>query len=325
MKAIVCTKYGSPEVLQLQEVEKPAPKNNEVLIKVYASSVTAADGMIRKGEPFYGRLFLGLTKPKHAISGTGFSGVIESVGKDVKKFKKGDQVFGESLLDFGANAEYLCVLENSLLEKKPKNMTHEEAAPVCDGALTSYNFLKLIGKIERGKKVLINGASGSLGTAAVQLAKYYEAKVTGVCSTTNVELVKSLGADQVVDYTKEDFTKSGKTYDIIYDTIGTSSFLKCKASLTENGSYLSPVLGMPLLFQMLWTSIIGNKKAKFSATGILPLPKLQVLFNELIQLIELGKVKSHIDKRYQLEQIVEAHHYVETGRKKGNVVTIMET
>ncbi len=320
MKAIVCTKYGSPEVLQFREVEKPAPGDNEVRIKIHAASVTAADSMIRKGVPFYGRFFLGLMRPKHPIPGTGFAGEIEAVGKDVTQFKEGDPVFGETGLDFGAYAEYVCMPEEGLLAGKPSNMTYEEAAPVCDGALTSWNFLVAMAQIRRGQSVLINGASGSLGTSAVQLARYFEVETTGVCSAANVEMVKSLGAGQVIDYTKEDFTKSGRSYDVIYDTVGKSSFPRCNGALSQKGLYLSPVLGLPLLLQMLWTAKIGSKKAKFSATGILPVPELREFLKQLKGLIEAGKIKSVIDRRYPLEQAAEAHRYVDKGHKRGNVV-----
>lgn len=320
MKAIVCTKYGSPDVLELKEVEKPTPKENEVLIRVYAASATAADCMMRQGTPFYGRIFLGLMKPKNPITGTGFAGIIEAIGKEVKLFKAGDSVFGETGIGFSTNAEYVCLPEDGVLATLPHNMTYEEAAPLCDGALTSWSFLKDIGKIQSGQSILINGASGSLGSAAVQIAKYFGAEVTGVCSTTNLEMVKSLGADKVIDYTKEDFTKTEQRYDIIFDTVGKSSFSRCQDSLRENGVYLSPVLSLPLLFQMIWTSKIGNKKAKFSATGLRPVSELRVLLNELKDCIEAGKIKSIVDRSYPLKQTAEAHRYIETGHKKGNVV-----
>lgn len=320
MKAIICTKYGSPEVLKLREVQKPTPQDKEVLIKVHAASVTAADGIMRSGTPWFGRLFLGLTKPKIQTPGTGFAGVIEAVGKNTTAFKVGDEVFGESIFGQGSNAEYLCMSEAGLLAIKPANITHAEAAPVCDGALTSMSFLTDIGNIRRGQHVLINGASGSLGTAAVQLAKHYGANVTGVCSTANIDMVKSLGADQVIDYTKEDFTRNNQAYDIIYDTVGKSSFSRCKSALTQQGVFISPVLSLPLLLQMLWTSMVGSKKAKFSATGIRPVPELKVLFQEIKNLIEVGKIKSVIDKTYSLAQTADAHRYVEEGHKKGNVV-----
>lgn len=320
MKAIITTKYGSSEVLQLKDIEKPVPKNNELLIKVKAASITTADTMMRRGTPIYGRLFLGLTKPKHPITGTGFSGVIESIGKDVKEFKVGDEVFGESTFGAGTNAEYLCVSEDGILAVKPDHLTHEQVASVCDGPLTSWNFLKEIAHLEKGQKVLINGASGSLGTAAVQLAKYLGAEVTGICSTSNLEMVRSLGAAHVIDYTKTDFTKTGQTYDIIFDTVGKSSFSKCEKVLVKNGTYLSPVLGIPLLFQVLWTSMFSSRKAKFSATGFLPVPKLREMLLELKELLETGKLKSVVYKSYSLDQVAEAHTYVDTGHKKGNIV-----
>ena len=320
MKAAICTKYGSPTVLQLQEVDRPIPKDNEILVKIYASSVTAADGMMRKGAPYIGRLFIGLTKPKIPVTGTGFAGVIESIGKDVVLFEVGDKIFGESIFGHGTNAEYTCVPEDGIIATMPHNMSYIEAAVVCDGALTSMNFLKDVVKIEEGQKILINGASGSLGTAAVQLAKYYGAEVTGVCSTGNIEMIKSLGADHVIDYKKDDFTKNLDCYDIIYDTVGKSSYSKCKGALKEKGAFISPVLNFKLLLQMMWTSKIGNKKAKFSATGIRPMSELRALLNQTKEIIELGKLKSIIDKQYSLEKIADAHSYVDKGHKKGNVV-----
>lgn len=320
MKAVVCTKYGSPEVLQVQEVEKPSPKDNEVLIRINATTVTAADSMMRRADPFISRFFLGFSKPKNPITGTGLAGEIEAIGKEVKLFKVGDHVFGESLFVFSANAEYICVPEDGVLETIPAPLTYEEVAPVCDGILTSMSFLKDMAKIKRGQKVLINGASGSLGTAAIQIAKYYGAEVTGVCGPTNLEMVKSLGADAVIDYTKTDFTKNKETYDIIYDTVGKRSFSACKRSLTQKGIYLSPVLDMGLLFQMLWTSIFSSKKAIFSATGVRPVPELRKLLTEIKSLMGEGHIKSVIDKCFPLEQTAAAHRYVDTGHKRGNVV-----
>jgi len=231
MKAIITTKYGSPDVLQLREIEKPTPKDDEVLIKVSAASVTAADTMMRRGTPIYGRLFIGLTKAKHPIAGTGFSGTIEAIGCNVNLSQVGDEVFGETLFGAGTNAEYTCVPENGTLTLKPSKLTHGEVASTCDGALTSWNFLNVMAKVQRGQSVLINGASGSLGTAAVQLAKHLGAEVTGVCSTSNVEMIKSLGADHVIDYTETDFISTGDTYDVIFDTVGKSKFSKSKRAL----------------------------------------------------------------------------------------------
>ncbi len=320
MKALTSTGYGSADVLHIEEYEKPTPKENEVLVKIHATPVTAADTMMRKGTPFYARFFLGFSKPKQPIPGTGFAGVVEAVGTQVELFKVGDPVFGETAFGFSAHAEYVCVPEDGVIQIKPSNMTFEEAAPVCDGPMTSLNFLRDMAKVQPGQKVLINGASGSLGMAAVQLAKHFGAEVYGVCSTSNLALVKSFGADHVIDYTSTDFTKNKNSYDIIYDTIGSSSFPKCKRALTKNGLYLSPVLNMPLLFQMIWTSMFGAKKALFAATGMRPVGELRMLLSELIQLIERGAIKSFIDKRYSLDQYAEAHNYVDTGHKKGNVV-----
>ncbi len=233
-------------------------------------------------------------------------------------------MFGSTEINFGAYAEYICLPEEGVVAIKPANMTYEEAAPVCDGALTAWNFLRDKANIQSGQKVLINGASGSVGTSAVQLAKYFGAEVTGVCSTTNLELVKSLGADKVINYTKEDFTKTGQTYDAIFDTVGKSSFSRCKGSLTQKGVYLSTAPTFAIMCQMLWTSKIGNKKVVFSATGLRPVPERLVFLKELKGLIEAGKIKSVMDRRYPLERIAEAHSYVEKGHKKGNVVITVE-
>jgi NADPH:quinone reductase-like Zn-dependent oxidoreductase len=319
MKAVVCTRYGSPDVLQLREVEKPTPKNNELLIRIHAATVGLSDLMTVKGAPFVTRFFTGLVMPKNPIPGAEFAGEIEAVGKDVKLFKKGDQVFGADLSGLGAYAEYKCLPENGVLAIKPANMTYEEAAPVC-GAVAAWNFLTDQATIQSGQKVLINGASGSMGTAAVQIARYFGAEVTGVCCPTNLELVNSLGADHVIDYTQEDFTKTGQTWDVIFDVENKSSFSRCKGSLTQKGVYLKTFPGLTILLQMLWTSKIGSKKAKFSATGLRPVPERLSFLNELIELIEAGKLKSVIDRCYPLEQTAEAHRYVEKGHKMGNVV-----
>jgi len=323
MKAIVCTRYGPPDVLQLQEVEKPAPKNNEVLIRVHASSVTAVDCTFRKGRPFIGRFFTGLIRPKNPIQGTELAGEIESVGKDVKLFKKGDQVFGTADPGHGAYAQYVCMPEEGTLAVKPANLTYEQAA-ACDGALTALPFLRDKGNIRSGQKVLINGASGSVGTAAVQLAGYFGAEVTGVCSGANAELVRSLGAHQVIDYTKEDFTKTGQTYDIIFDTVGKSSFLRCRSSLQSGGIYLEAALTPAIIPQMLWTSMIGRKKAIIAFTGLRPSSERAKDLVFLRTLMEAGKIKPVINKRYPLEQIAQAHRYGEEGHKKGNVVITLE-
>lgn len=322
MKTIIVTKYGSPQVLKVTEAVKPVPKGDEILIKIEASSVTAADSMMRQGKPYYGRLFIGLTKPKNPVPGTGFAGTIEAVGSEVTSFIVGEEVFGEIVLGPGTNCEYVCVPEDGLVLSKPSNLSFEEAAPVCDGALTSVSFLKDIAGIKPGQKILINGASGSLGSAAVQLAKIFGANVTGVCSAANIELVRAFGADQVIDYTKTDFSKASDRYDIIYDTVGTLAFSKCKKVLSSNGLFMSPVLHMGLLFQMLKTSIYGSKKAKFSATGLRPVAELKPLLLELRGFLEKGSLKTWVDKSYTLQDIRKAHEYVDTGRKKGNIVLI---
>ncbi len=325
MKAIVYEKYGPPEVLQLKEVAKPVPKDNEVLVKIYATLATAEDPGARSGKapPLFwllSRSITGLVRPKNPILGGILAGEIEEVGKDVKLFKEGDQVFGMNLKDAGAYAEYKCLNpEEKVLTIKPTNMTYGEAIAAI-GAITALPFLRDKGNIQSGQKVLIYGASGSVGTASVQVAKYYGAEVTGVCSTTNLELVKSLGADSVIDYTKEDFTKTGQTYDIIFDAVGKISFSRCKGSLKQRGIYLTTVPGLGTFLQVLWTSKVGSKKAKVAFAGLRLASDITKDLIFIKELMEAGEIKPVIDRTYPLEQIVEAHRYVETGHKKGNVV-----
>jgi NADPH:quinone reductase-like Zn-dependent oxidoreductase len=322
MKAIVYTEYGPPDVLHLAEVEKPAPKDNEVLIRIYATAVTTGDCNARgsvfvpRGFGLVQRLVFGLRRPKRTILGLDLAGEIEEVGKDVKLFRKGDQVFGAAGASMGAYAEYVCLPEDGRLAIKPANLTYEEAAAVPFGAMTALYFLRDKAHVQRGQKVLINGASGGVGSYGVQLARYYEAEVTGVCSTTNLELVKSLGADEVVDYTREDFTTSGETYDVILDTVvRKSSFGRCRDSLSREGLYLAVAGGPGVFAQMAWTSMTGGKKV---LAGTPPDRKDDLLF--LKELIESGRIRPVIDRCYPLEQMAEAHRYVDKGHKKGSVV-----
>ncbi|GHA26063.1 alcohol dehydrogenase [Salinimicrobium marinum] len=320
MKAMLAMGYGSPDVLQLKEVEIPTPSPNEVLVKVKTSSATTADTMMRTGKPYIGRLFLGFKKPKHPIPGTGFAGIVEEVGTKVNSLKVGDRVFGETTLGFSANAEYLTVSGNGVVLLMPENMDFNEAASFGDGHLTSYNFLKEIAEVQPGERVLINGASGALGTSAVQIAKYFGSHVTAVCSSRNFELVKSLGADELMDYRKKDFTKSGQKFDYVYDTVGKSSFKKCRKILSEKGIYLSPVLKMSLLIDMLKTSLTRKKKAIFQATGTKGNDKLRVLLINVLDIYKEGKLKTVVDRQFTLEKLGDAHKYIETGHKRGNVI-----
>ena len=314
MKAIVYTQYGSPEVLHLKEVEKPIPTEKEILIRVKATAVNSADWRLRKADPFAVRLFFGFTKPKKTILGGVFAGEIEAVGKDVTLFKAGDQVFGSTGMSFGAYAEYKCLPEGGIVAIKPNHTTYAEAAAVPFGGSTALYFLRKA-TIKSGQKVLIYGASGAVGTAAVQLARYFGAEVTGVCSTTNVEMVKSLGAHQVIDYTKDDFTKNGETYDVIFDTVGKISFSGSITSLNKKGTLILGASGLSQMVKGFWISITSSKKV---LSGIISETTADLIF--LKEVIENGKLKSIIDRSYPLEQIAEAHSYVEKGHKKGNVV-----
>jgi NADPH:quinone reductase-like Zn-dependent oxidoreductase len=326
MKAILHTKFGPPDELQLKEVKKPAPRDHEVLIKIYATTVTSTDCNVRNFTfvprvfQLPARLFMfGVFKPRIHILGIDLAGEIETVGNEVKRFKKGDQVFGTPGIIFGAHAEYTCVPEKGLLTIKPANMAWKEAAPLFLGASTALFYLRDMGNIQAGHKILIYGASGAIGTYAVQLAKYFGAEVTGVCSTTNLEMVKSLGADKVIDYTKEDYTTSGEAYDLILDTVGKTSFSACKNSLKQKGVYLPVVMGLAELVQILWTSMARGKKVK---GGVAHGSVEDLIFFK--ELIAAGKLKSVIDRCYPLEQTAEAFRYVEKGHKKGNVVITVE-
>jgi 2-desacetyl-2-hydroxyethyl bacteriochlorophyllide A dehydrogenase len=322
MKAIICTKYGSPDVLQLREVEKPTPKSNEVLIRVHAASVSAGDCELRGMRlplswQFIARIGFGFRGPRRKILGQEFAGEIESIGTEVKQFKKGDQVFGTTGFSLGAYAEYVCLparSETQVMVTKPPSMTFEEATAVPVGGLEALHFLKR-GNIQREQKILVNGAGGSIGTFAVQLARYFGAKVTGVDSAEKLDVLHSIGVDQVIDYTKEDFTKNGQSYDAILDVTGKISFSGCLGSLNPGGLLLLANPTVPQMIRGSWTSRTGKKKVIFGAAK----QKAEDL-NYLKELIEAGKIKPIIDRHYPLEQIPEAHRYVESGRKKGNVV-----
>jgi len=327
MKAIIWTQYGSPDVLQLQEVEKPVPTDNDVLIKIHAATVTAGDCEIRSvkiplmmGFPM--RMYVGFKKPKRiTILGMEFAGEIEAVGKNVTLFHEGDQVFASPGFSLGGYAEYTCLPEKSgegALALKPANMTYEEAATVPIGGLEALHFLRKA-HIQSGHAVLINGAGGSIGTYAIQLAKYFGADVTAVDSAGKLDMLRSIGADQVIDYAHEDFTRHGETYDVIFDVVGKTSFSKCLRSLAHNGRYLIANPSLSKMVRGLWTSMRSNKKVIIGAAN----HKVEDLIF-LKGLIEAGTLKAVIDRRYPLEQTAEAHRYVETGQKKGNVVIAVE-
>jgi len=330
MKAIVYHEFGSPDVLHIEEVAKPVPKDNEVLIRVHVTPVNYGDLIARNFKNISARdfnmplplmlptrLYFGLRKPRVNILGSEFAGEVESVGKDVGRFKAGDQVMGYLGQRMGAYAEYLCMPEDGTLALKPANMTYEEAATIPYGAIMATSLLEK-GNIQSGQKVLVNGASGGIGSAAVQLAKHHGAEVTGVCGAPRLDYVQALGADHVIDYAREDFTKNGEIYDLIFDVLGRSSFSRCKNSLTPNGIYLLASFKMKPLFQMLRTKLSGNQKV------ICAMASEKFGYLDFVrELIEEGQFKSVIDRSYPLEQAAEAHRYAESGRKKGNIVITM--
>ncbi len=315
MKAVIFTEFGPPEVLQIREVVTPTPEANEVRIRIYATTVSAEDPGMRNS-----RGLNGLIKPRKKILGWYLAGEVEYAGKEVERFNIGDQVFGSAGVGLGTHAEYICLPEDGALAIMPTNTTYEQAAAIPNGALTALPFLRDNGKIKSGQEVLINGASGSVGSSAVQIAKYYGAEVTGVCSSANMELVKSLGADHVIDYTTEDFTQNGLTYDIIFDAVGKSSFSRCKNSLNEGGVYLTTIPTPSALIHRFWSSKAGGKRASFAATGLRSASDKARDLAFISGLVESGKIRAVIDRIYPLEQIAEAHRYVETGHKKGDVV-----
>lgn len=317
MRAVVHDRYGSPEVLRLDEVEQPVPKDDEVMIRVHATTVNRSDCGWRSGRPYFSRFFTGVPRPKRKVLGSEFAGEVAAVGASVTKFAVGDHVFGAC--GFGAHAEYVCMRESRLIAQKPKGMSFAEAAAVCDGVAIAGGCLKPA-KLAKGRSILIYGASGSIGTAAVQLARISGAHVTAVCDTKHVELVKSLGADEVIDYTKDDFTSTGKKYDVVFDAVGKSSFRRCRRALVRGGTYIETDLGFmwhvpPLALLTRITHRLGGRRVT------MPIPKYAAEEIAVLKgLIEAGAYRAVIDRSYPLEQIVEATTYVETGQKTGNVV-----
>jgi NADPH:quinone reductase-like Zn-dependent oxidoreductase len=319
MKAVIYKAYGSPAVLQCVEVEKPVPASHEVLIQIQATSTTHADCYMRRGDTLFSRLVLGWFKPRkqYQVLGTEFSGIIASVGKLVQEWKAGDEVYGFRGFGTGCYAEYKAMKASGSLALKPANLTFEEAASMVDGATTALFFLKEKANVQPGQKVLINGASGSIGMFAVQLAKHLGAEVTGVCSTRNLEFVKSLGADKVIDYTQAEFTKAGEQYHVIFDTVSKSAFRQCKGVLTPRGIYMATEFSLGAVLQSLWTKWIGKKRSLFAMSV-----NKKTALEYIKQLTEAGQLRTYIDRQYTMEQISDAHAYVETGRKRGNVVII---
>jgi NADPH:quinone reductase-like Zn-dependent oxidoreductase len=325
VRAVVYNTYGPPEVLRLEDVDRPVPNEDEVLVKIHATTVNRSDVHTREANRSYGlaasllsRLVWGVRRPRHPVLGREFAGEVEAVGAVVSEFAVGDHVFGLSGLTFGAHAEFMCIRESARIAHMPAGMSFEEAAPICDGALNALMCLKQA-DLRKGRTILIYGASGAIGTAGVQLARYFGADVTAVCSTKNLELVRSLGADRVIDYTKEDFTKTGQTYNVIFDAVGKHSFRRCRASLEPGGIYL-PTDGFENLILALLPSRTGDKRVVFQIPP--RQPKQDVLF--LKELIEAGKFRPVIDRRYPLEDVIEATRYVETQRKVGNVVLTVD-
>lgn len=325
MKAIIAEGYGTPKVLQVKNVKKPIPKSNEILIKINATSITAASTFMRAGKPYIGRLFLGLRKPKVKTPGTDLSGVVEALGSEVVNFKIGDQVMAETGLNCGTYAEYICLSSDELIVHQPEHVSPEAATGILDGACTALAFFTDQVKIEKGHKVLINGASGSIGTAAIQLAKHFEAEVIGVTSGKNKALVKDLGADVVLDYTKNELENSTEKFDVIFDTVGKLSYAKTKKHLCEHGIFLTPVLNFSTLLNLLFRAPFSKKKLKFAATGM---RKKEQRMRDLIQTRDMLAAKqliTIIDRIYSIDQIQAAHTYVDSGRKRGNVLLSMQT
>lgn len=323
MKAITYSEYGSPDVLRMAEIAQPTPRDNEVLIRVRATAVTATDADLRGGDALM-RLVFGLRKPKRPILGTEFAGEIASAGRSVTRFTPGDRIFAATGASFGAYAQYICLPEDGALAPMPASTSFEEAAAISDGGLTALPFLRDTGQIRPGQRVLINGASGAVGSAAVQLARHFGAHVTGVCGPANVAVVQSLGADAAIDYTQEDFTRSGQTFDIIFDAAGKSSFARCKDSLTATGVYMATVPSLKLFANVLWTARLGSRKARVSPTGLRPPAQKAKDLDILRGLAETGAFAPVVDGVYPMARIADAHRRVESGRKTGSVVMTLD-
>lgn len=321
MRAIVAKGYGGPEVLEVQEVAIPQVGDHEILVRVISAAITTADGMMRTGKPYVARLFTGLKAPKYPIPGTGFSGEVVAIGAQVSRFQIGELVFGESSLNFSASAQFLKISEEAVVLAKPDSLSHEEAAVLCDGPLTSYNFLIQIAQLKAGQKILINGAAGALGVAAVQIAKYYGAQVTAIASAHNAPKLLNLGADKCIDYHEKDFLRTKEKYDIVYDAVGKISFSEAKQVLKPTSLYLSPVLSFPLLVDTFCSQFFrSNQQSKFSATGMLKEHQLRNMLEEVLKIHQAGALKIPIDRQYPLEKLAEAHGFMTSGKKKFNLV-----
>lgn len=323
MRAVVQHEYGSVDALQLEDVIRPTPEPDEVQVRVRAAAVTLSESITLKGRPLVARFFTGLLRPRQPIQGSEFSGQIEAIGEDVKRFEVGDEVFGVTGSEGGCFAEFMCVPEDGLLAIKPANTSFAETASVC-GALAAWNFLREKANVQAGQHVLVNGASGAIGTAAIQLAKHFGARVTGVCSTGELGLIESLGADNVIDETRQDFTRNGQIYDVIFDAESTSSYWRCRRSLAEDGLYLRTFPGLAILLQMLWTSRVGRKRAIVSATGLMPITKRRAFLMEVKRLVEAGKLRAVVDRCFPMERVADAYRHAERGQQRGTVVVTVE-
>ncbi|WP_458208876.1 NAD(P)-dependent alcohol dehydrogenase [Haladaptatus sp. NG-SE-30] len=323
MKAVTAREYGGPEVLRLYSAPKPTPGPDEVLIRVRASTVGPANSAMREGRPFPVRFFSGLRRPT-SIPGDAFAGEIAGVGRDVTRFAVGNRVFGTTAPESGAHAEYVCVPEDSTLELTPAGVSDAEAASVADNGLTAMLFLRDVADLQSGQSILVNGASGGIGTFAVQLAAHVGAEVTGVCSTGNVDLVRSLGADAVVDYTTTDVAGTGETYDVIFDAVGKGSFAQFENALNPGGLYMTTVPSVRILLDMARTRLVGDRRAVFAATGMKPTGVRKKYLGDLRELLDSGVIRSVIGRRYPVAEIVEVHRYVDTGHKRGTAVVTID-